>query len=90
MTEEERYGTAGTTAFVTEGDKAGIPDDSVDDNGVAFDADNAENVLNGTIVEDGSLVLKLYYTRKSFNVTYQYGETAIAGASVLPASTVRK
>ena len=31
---------------------------------------------SGTIVADGSLVLKLYYTRNSYTVTYQYEGTA--------------
>ena len=31
---------------------------------------------SGTIAADGSLVLKLYYTRNSYNVTYQYEGTA--------------
>ena len=37
-------------------------------------------VERGTIAADGSLVLKLYYTRNSYNVTYQYEGTAPAGA----------
>ena len=35
---------------------------------------------SGTIAADGSLVLKLYYTRNSYNVTYQYEGTAPTGA----------
>ena len=35
---------------------------------------------SGTIAADGSLVLKLYYTRNSYNVTYQYEGTAPDGA----------
>ena len=37
-------------------------------------------VERGTIAADGSLVLKLYYTRNSYNVTYQYEGTAPTGA----------
>ena len=37
-------------------------------------------VESGTIVADGSLVLKLYYTRNSYSVTYQYEGTAPTGA----------
>ena len=51
--------------------------------GFMFDEDNASNVKSGTIAADGSLVLKLYYTRNSYKVTYDYG-TAPAGASTLP------
>ena len=40
-------------------------------------------IKSGTIAADGSLVLKLYYTRNSYKVTYDYG-TAPSGASTLP------
>ena len=37
-------------------------------------------VERGTIAADGSLVLKLYYTRNSYNVTYQYEGIVPTGA----------
>ena len=39
---------------------------------------------------DGSLVLKLYYTRDSYKVTYQYTGKVPTGASELPVSIGRR
>ena len=39
---------------------------------------------------DGSLVLKLYYTRNSYNVTYVYEGTVPTGASELPEKATYK
>lgn len=52
--------------------------------GFTFDEDNANNVLNGTVAADGSLVLKLYYTRNSYTVTYKYDGDVPEGASLAP------
>ena len=41
-------------------------------------------VASGNIAGDGSLVLKLYYTRNSYDVTYAYTGTVPADASALP------
>ena len=57
--------------------------------GFMFDENNASNVKSGTIAADGSLVLKLYYTRNSYKVTYDYG-TAPSGASTLPTEATYK
>ena len=38
--------------------------------GFTFDAGNEDNVTSGTIAGDGSLVLKLYYVRNTYTVTY--------------------
>ena len=46
-------------------------------------------VASGVIAGDGSLVLKLYYDRNSYTVTYDYG-AAPAGASALPAEATYK
>ena len=54
--------------------------------GFTFDEDNPANVLKGTIAADGSLELKVYYTRNSYKLTwiidslkmdvsYKFGET---------------
>ena len=48
--------------------------------GFACDKTVTGTVESGTIVADGSLVLKLYYTRNFYNVTYQYEGTAPTGA----------
>lgn len=74
----DRTGTIGTIASVTDEDKVTIP-------GFTFDASNTNNVLSDTILEDGSLTLKLYYTRNSYKVTYQYTGTVTPGdATKLP------
>ncbi len=39
--------------------------------GFTFDAENENNVTSGTVIADGSLVLKLYYTRNSYTVTFK-------------------
>ena len=41
-------------------------------------------VAEGSIAADGSLVLKLYYDRNSYRVTYEYDGFVPAGASALP------
>ena len=63
---ETKYGTTGTTATLTESDYKTFE-------GFTFDADNESNVLSGTIAGDGSLVLKLYYVRDTYTVTYTDG-----------------
>lgn len=78
-----RTGTIGTTASVEDTDKKLIT-------GFTFDASNTNNVLSGPILEDGSLTLKLYYTRDSYKVTYQYTNEAPTGASALPAEATYK
>lgn len=40
--------------------------------GFTYDEANAENVTTGNILGDGSLVLKLYYTRNSYNLTFDF------------------
>lgn len=41
--------------------------------GFTFDAGNEDNITSGTIAGDGSLVLKLYYVRETYTVTYTDG-----------------
>ena len=38
--------------------------------GFTFDASNSANVTSGTVTADGSLVLKVYYTRNTYEITY--------------------
>ena len=52
--------------------------------GFAFDESVEDTVASGNIAGDGSLVLKLYYTRNSYDVTYAYTGTVPTGASALP------
>ena len=60
---ETKYGTTGTTATLTKSDYKTFE-------GFTFDAGNEDNVTSGTIAGDGSLVLKLYYVRDTYTVTY--------------------
>src|SRR5699024_2180635 len=52
--------------------------------GFTFDENNENNVTSGTIAADGTLVLKLYYIRNSYEVKYQYTGTVPSDASELP------
>ena len=52
--------------------------------GFAFDESVEDTVACGNIAGDGSLVLKLYYTRNSYEVSYAYTGTVPADASALP------
>ena len=46
--------------------------------GFTYDASNSGNVLSGTVTADGSLVLKLYYTRNSYDAKwYDYDGTTL-------------
>ena len=45
--------------------------------GFTYDASNAENVLSGVVKADGSLVLKLYYTRNDYTVTYRLTDDSL-------------
>ena len=42
--------------------------------GFEFDENNSSNIKQGNIKADGSLVLKLYYTRKSYTITFNVNE----------------
>ena len=52
--------------------------------GFTLDRTVEGTVASGNIAGDGSLVLKLYYTRNSYDVTYAYTGTVPTGASALP------
>lgn len=45
--------------------------------GFTHNQTDSRNVLSGTVAGDGSLVLKLYYTRNQYTVTYYDGDTQI-------------
>ena len=40
--------------------------------GYTFDEDNTGNVLSGTVLANGALMLKLYFERNPYKVTYEY------------------
>lgn len=48
--------------------------------GFTYDGENSNNVLSGTVLVDGSLVLKAYYTRNSYKLVLISGDN-IAGVS---------
>ena len=52
--------------------------------GFTLNLDAPDTVAEGSIAADGSLVLKLYYDRNSYRVTYEYDGFVPAGASALP------
>ena len=59
--------------------------------GFTYDENNSSNVKEGIIAGDGSLVLKLYYTRNSYKVTYSYTNDPVPnGASSLPREASHK
>ena len=58
--------------------------------GFTFDEKAEGTKVSGTIVGDGSLVLKLYYTRNSYKVSYTYEGTRPTGASALPVEATYK
>lgn len=47
--------------------------------GFAYNASNTQNVLTGIVKADGSLVLKLYYDRDEYTVTYRIDGTLPLG-----------
>ena len=51
-----------------------------------FTFDSGRSTTTGIITGDGNLVLKLYYNRNSYMVSYAYQGTVPTGASSLPAS----
>ena len=71
---ETKYGTTGTTVNAEDKDYPGF----------TYDSTVPGTVTRGTIAADGSLVLKLYYTRNSYEVKYQYTGTVPSDASELP------
>ena len=73
-------GKTGTTATATALTVAGF----------TFDNQVAGTKTSGDIAGDGSLVLKLYYTRNSYTVTYQYTGVVPGSASALPANATYK
>ena len=76
-------GLDGTYALVQTAEVKSEPDlevtaEPIVIDGFTFDADNTENVLTGTASEE--LVLKLYYSRNSYTLTWDAGEGTIISA----------
>ena len=64
--EDDAYTLTSTEEFVGE---AGIEVD-VTNEVTGYSIDTEQSVLNGTILEDNSLVLKVYYERNLYNITF--------------------
>ena len=77
---ETLAGTTDTTATATPKQYPGFTYDST------VEGTKTEGVITG----DGQLVLKLYYTRNNYKVTYEYEGTVPAGASNLPEEATYK
>lgn len=61
---QKLYGEKDETVTITEETATEVP-------GYDFDADNENNQMEITVAADGSSVIKLYYTRKEYNITYE-------------------
>ncbi len=71
------------------GTPVNAPEDTFE--GFTLDTNNPNNVKSGTIAADGSLVLKLYYARNSYTVTYKYTNTPPSDATpALPTAETYK
>ena len=84
----------GFTLTETE-NKAGTTDTEVTAEAKTFEGFTFDNTVEGTVEKgivagDGSLVLKLYYTRNSYKVTYEYEGTVPADATALPQEATYK
>ena len=84
----------GYTLRETETDKIGVTGQKATAKaktyaGFTYDPNVTGTKTEGTILGNGSLVLKLYYRRNSYKVTYEYNNT-VAGASTLPAEVSYK
>ena len=58
--------------------------------GFTYDSTVVGTKTEGVITGDGQLVLKLYYTRNNYKVTYEYEGTPPSGASALPTEKTYK
>ena len=79
---ETLAGTTDTTATATATPKQ-YP-------GFTYDSTVEGTKTEGVITGDGQLVLKLYYTRNNYKVTYEYEVTPPSGASALPTEETYK
>ena len=72
----EGYTLATTTAGDTPAGETATAE-ATDLEGFTFDETNENNVTSGTVTEDGSLVLKLYYSRNSYTLTWDVADGTI-------------
>ncbi|MEE1289544.1 MAG: InlB B-repeat-containing protein, partial [Spirochaetota bacterium] len=59
------------------GKEVTVKSESID--GFTFDEEHPENITSGIVAEDGSLILKLYYTRNSYTVTFDKNNKTAVG-----------
>ena len=59
------------------GKEVTVKSESID--GFTFYEEHPENITSGIVAEDGSLVLKLYYTRNSYTVTFDNNSKTAVG-----------
>ena len=82
---EKYQGTTDTTVRIIADEIVDPANDKCTKNGAyIFDEGHEENVLEGVVLGDGTLVLKLYFNRNTAQVTYAYEETQPEGAPALP------
>ena len=80
--EETFYGTTGNRVTATVLNRF---------TGFEYNAIQSASTISGDIRADGKLVLKVYYDRKEYKVTYGYdGDTEITGIPALPAGGTYK
>ena len=77
---ENLDGEGYTLATTTAGDTAAgetATAEATELEGFTFDETNENNITTGTVTEDGSLVLKLYYSRNSYTLTWDVADGTI-------------
>lgn len=73
-----KYADAGTTVSAT----------AKEFTGYSFDSSNRNNVPSGVVNENGSLVLKLYYTRNTYTISYDLVGGVKNDTSLYPTSYI--
>ncbi|MBR5518911.1 MAG: InlB B-repeat-containing protein [Clostridia bacterium] len=70
MTSQPFNGTVGSTVTVTPEDKTG------------FDVNTAKSILSGTVDRANELVLKVYYDRESYTISFDAGAGVVSPADI--------
>ena len=56
--------------------------------GYSYESANGNNVINGTVNSDNSLVLKVYYSRNTYSISYELNGGTKADSSLYPSTYV--